>query len=266
MIAWAYRSTNSSWSTYDPSAGFVTGGGWIDSPVGAYTEDPSATGKANFGFVSKYKKGANTPTGQTQFKFKAGDLKFNSTVYDWLVVAGPHAKFKGSGTINNSGDFGFMLTGTDGQVTGGEGKDKFRIKIWDVATDDVVYDNQAGDDDDANATDIIEGGSIVIHNGGGASKPTVASAFGLQHNIPNPFNPSTTIRYSLADESNVRLTIYNVLGQRIRSLVNETQTAGSYSIVWDGRDSFGRQAATGLYLYRLEAGADIAIRKMVFAK
>ena len=170
---------------YDPSAGFVTGGGWIDSPVGAYTEDPSATGKANFGFVSKYKKGANTPTGQTQFKFKAGDLKFNSTVYDWLVVAGPHAKFKGSGTINNSGDFGFMLTGTDGQVTGGEGEDKFRIKIWD-AMDVVVYDNQFEDAENPDAADVIEGGSIVIHSGGSASKPTVSSVFGLQHNIPNP--------------------------------------------------------------------------------
>ena len=90
--------------------------------------------------------------------------------------------------------------------------------------------------------------------------------FGLNQNYPNPFNPSTTIRYSLADESNVRLVIYNVLGQRIRSLVNETQTAGFYSMVWDGRDAFGLQVVTGLYLYRLEAGMNVAVRKMVFAK
>ena len=58
---------------YDPKGGFVTGGGWIDSPLDAYLYDPSLTGKATFGFVSKYLKGANAPTGQTEFQFKAGN-------------------------------------------------------------------------------------------------------------------------------------------------------------------------------------------------
>ena len=79
---------------YDPSGGFVTGGGWINSPLGAYTGDPLLSGKANFGFVSKYKKGATVPTGNTEFQFKAGDLKFKSYVYEWLVIAGKKAKFK----------------------------------------------------------------------------------------------------------------------------------------------------------------------------
>ena len=61
---------------YDPSAGFVTGGGWIDSPAGAYAADTSLSGKATFGFVSKYKKGANVPDGNTEFQFNAGDLNF----------------------------------------------------------------------------------------------------------------------------------------------------------------------------------------------
>ena len=58
-------------AVYDPGAGFVTGGGWINSPTGAYTPNPSLTGKANFGFVSRYQDGANTPSGNTQFHFKA---------------------------------------------------------------------------------------------------------------------------------------------------------------------------------------------------
>ena len=89
---------------YDPSAGFVTGGGWFNSPAGAYTDDPSLTGKANFGFVAKYKKGANVPDGNTQFQFSAGDLNFHSSSYEWLVVAGNQAMFKGEGTINGQGD------------------------------------------------------------------------------------------------------------------------------------------------------------------
>jgi parallel beta-helix repeat protein len=149
---------------YDPAGGFVTGGGWIMSPAGAYTPDPSLTGKATFGFVAKYKKGANVPEGQTEFRFQAGDLNFRSTSYQWLVVAGAHAKFKGRGTINGAGDYGFMLTATDGQVSGGGGVDKFRIKITDG--DGVVYDNKMGLPDDSNEATAIGGGSIVVHKGG----------------------------------------------------------------------------------------------------
>jgi len=148
---------------YDPTAGFVTGGGWIDSPAEAYTPDPSLTGKANFGFVSKYKKGQSTPSGQTQFQFKVASLNFHSTSYQWLIIAGVNAKFKGSGTINGEGDYGFMLTATDGQLAGGGDIDKFRIKIWDKLTDEIIYDNQLGDSEDAGATQAIGGGSIVIH-------------------------------------------------------------------------------------------------------
>ncbi len=78
---------------YDPSGGFVTGGGWIDSPVNTAYQHMQTGGKATFGFVAKYKKGANVPDGDTQFQFKAGDLNFKSTSYEWLVVAGNKAQF-----------------------------------------------------------------------------------------------------------------------------------------------------------------------------
>jgi hypothetical protein len=155
---------------YDPNGGFVTGGGWVWSPPGAFhpglEEFGPVEGKATFGFVSKYKKGANIPTGQTEFQFHAGDLNFHSTSYQWLVVAGARAQFKGEGTINGEGDYGFMLTAIDGQITGGGNVDRFRIKIWDMESSLIIYDNQAGTDDGAaldNAT-ILQGGSIVIHN------------------------------------------------------------------------------------------------------
>jgi len=77
------------------------------------------TGKATFGFVSKYIKGKVDPTGNTEFQFKAGDLNFKSTSYEWLVVAGARAQFKGLGTINGTGNYGFMLTAIDGQISGG---------------------------------------------------------------------------------------------------------------------------------------------------
>ena len=69
-------------AVFDPDGGFVTGGGWINSPGGAYTPDPSLKGKANFGFVSKYKKGAIIPTGVTEFRFKVANLNFHSNTYE----------------------------------------------------------------------------------------------------------------------------------------------------------------------------------------
>jgi len=148
---------------YNPAGGFVTGGGWIKSPAGAYTANPQLTGKANFGFDSKYQKGATVPTGNTEFQFQVGNLNFHSTSYQWLVVAGSRAQYKGYGTINGKGNYGFMLTAIDGQVNGGGGIDKFRIKIWDKATNTIIYDNQQGAPDTANPTTAIAGGSIVIH-------------------------------------------------------------------------------------------------------
>jgi len=151
---------------YDPSAGFVTGGGWIMSPLGAYYPDTSLTGKANFGFVSKYKKGQSTPDGNTQFVFHAGGMSFHSSLYEWLVVSGAKATFKGEGMLNGAPGYGFMLTAWDGQQNGGGGVDKFRIKIWDKVTGNIVYDNMLDAAETADPTTVLGGGSIVIHTGG----------------------------------------------------------------------------------------------------
>lgn len=148
---------------YDPEGGFVTGGGWINSPEKAYVPDPTLTGTANFGFVSKYKKGATVPTGVTQFNFQVADLNFHSDTYDWLVIAGARAQYKGTGTINGEGEYGFMLTAIDGQLNGGGGSDKFRIKIWDKDSEAIVYDNMLDAEDDADPKTVIQGGSITIH-------------------------------------------------------------------------------------------------------
>ncbi|MCU0487070.1 MAG: hypothetical protein MUC85_13280, partial [Anaerolineales bacterium] len=82
---------------------------------------------------------------------------FKSTSYDWLVIAGTKAQYKGTGTINGAGEYKFILTAIDGSP------DKFRIKIWDKVTGEVIYDNQAGARDAADPVTAIGGGSIVIH-------------------------------------------------------------------------------------------------------
>jgi hypothetical protein len=152
---------------YDPEGGFVTGGGWINSPAGAYTPDPLLTGKATFGFVSKYKKGASVPTGVTEFQFKVADLNFHSDAYEWLVIAGAKAQYKGTGTINGQGMYKFMITAIDADINKADAFniDRFRIKIWSedsAGNETVIYDNALGSDSDAALTEI-GGGSIVIH-------------------------------------------------------------------------------------------------------
>ncbi len=95
----------------------------------------------------------------------------------------------------------------------------------------------------------------------------IPTEFALGQNYPNPFNPSTTIRFDLPKESPVTLEIYNVLGVRVRSLLaGEALSAGTHSMVWDGRDENGITMPSGVYLYRISAGDFQASRKMTMVK
>ncbi len=85
-------------------------------------------------------------------------------------------------------------------------------------------------------------------------------------NFPNPFNPSTTIRFDLPKDSDVTLSIYNIKGQKVKSLVNEKLEMGRYNIRWDGDDATGKQMSSGVYLYRLEAGGHTKVKKMLLLK
>jgi hypothetical protein len=91
-------------------------------------------------------------------------------------------------------------------------------------------------------------------------------SFNLSQNYPNPFNPSTTIRYNLPRTSQVLLSIYNILGQEIVTLVNAKQIPGDKSVVWDGRDHFGKQVSSGIYIYQVQAGDYSKSRKMVLLR
>lgn len=134
----------------------------LETDAGTTTYDFEATGafnptgKATFGFVAKYKKGAQVPDGNTQFSFQAANLNFHSSSYDWLVVnqGGANAQFKGVGTITGMpGEYQFMLWAGDH-----DDGDTFRIKIWEKDNDsNVIYDN--------GAAQPIGGGNIIVHTG-----------------------------------------------------------------------------------------------------
>lgn len=90
--------------------------------------------------------------------------------------------------------------------------------------------------------------------------------FSLLPNYPNPFNPITTIQYTLKEECHVILKIYNISGQEVRTLVNEYQTAGYKSAMWNGRNSLGQQVPSGIYLYKIIAADFTGYKKMVLVK
>jgi len=90
--------------------------------------------------------------------------------------------------------------------------------------------------------------------------------FSLSQNYPNPFNPRTSIRYALPQDAHVRLTIYNLLGQKITTVVDEPQSAGFKAVWWDGKDAEGDEVASGVYFYRLMADKFSEVKKMMMVK
>jgi len=128
----------------------------------------------------------------------------------------------------SDGYFGGTSEENAAPVSVGEGKDAAEVNV--NLNEDTV-------------TDVSPGGG-----------PSVPQTFELQQNFPNPFNPETSIRYQLAQSTDVSLKVYNIMGQAVRTLVNDAQAAGSYQVKWDGKDNLGRQVASGVYIFRLKAG------------
>jgi hypothetical protein len=115
-------------------------------------------------------------------------------------------------------------------------------------------------------TDIALDGQVTFNGPRTAVAVAKPAEYLLAQNYPNPFNPSTSISYTLKDNGMVKLAVYNIRGQLIRSLVNHTQMAGQYNQEWDGRDDNGIIVPTGTYIYTLEINGFKAVRRMTMAK
>jgi len=94
----------------------------------------------------------------------------------------------------------------------------------------------------------------------------VPSSFALKQNFPNPFNSETVIEYSLPRGSHVRIAVYNILGQRVKILLDRGQMAGRKSVVWDGKNEKGQEVSSGIYFYRIEAEEFVRTKKMLLLK
>ncbi len=259
---------------YDPNGGFVTGGGWIYSSPGSLPSKPLAHGTANFGFNAKYKTGKNNVAevdGSTNFQFQEGDFHFKSSQHDAmsLVISGRKATYRGTGTVNGSGVYNFMVTVIDGNLTGGDGFDYFRIKIWGAGSStNVVYDNELGEVENADATTKIGSGSIVIHKPAQTSSKS-SSAVAVTElpvsteakltSYPNPLTDEATVEFSVDQEEEYSLDIYDMKGALVKNLRKGKAMAGeTVQAKWDARTT-----NVGVYIIRLSTSNKVKTVRVV---
>jgi len=88
----------------------------------------------------------------------------------------------------------------------------------------------------------------------------------LHNDYPNPFNPITTLRYDLPENSLVTITIYDMLGRQVKTLINEYQDPGYRSIIWDATNDYGKPVSAGMYLYQIQANNFLKTKKMILVK
>lgn len=252
---------------YDANGGFVTGGGWFYSGEGAYAPNPSATGKATFGFVSKYKKGSSVPEGNTDFQFNAANLKFKSTAYEWLVIAGYKAMYKGVGEVNGMGGYGFLISAVDGGKKSSSAPDNLRVKIWD-GSGSVIYDNQRGDSDNADASTQLGGGSIVIHSSEGRNATNARTTHEQKQpegddaveilsasTYPNPFRDVITVHYASELTTDVAIDVVTLQGKNVYAKSHFHNSSGIYVV-----DLTGASLTSNVYILLVKQGQ----RKGVF--
>ena len=133
---------------------------------------------------------------------------------------------------------------------------------------DCVLDLSGNEPVEYISSDFLLNFSVVITDQllSGSEDTVVKSSYSL-HNYPNPFNPQTTIRYVLPSVEKVSLCIYNIKGQKVKTLIQETLSAGKHSVIWDGRDSNGKRVSSGVYFYKLEMNTGKPlIKKMLLLK
>jgi uncharacterized delta-60 repeat protein len=266
---------------YEVAAGFVTGGGWLQSPVSMAHEFMHLPGKAHFELMAKYRKGEqHLLQGETQLRLENGHLVFRSTALEArsLVINQNHAFYRGHGKVSYRNDqgqleldprsFTFLVSATDGAQGPGKGKgtDFLRILVWELNADGsrgaVVYDNQTGFgganlDENAHAVQPINGGNIVIHSPylAQSNKHNALAGEGMPGRdglqaYPTSFSDRTTLAFALEEDAAYSLDLYDMMGALVKQIsAGEAKGGRRYE-----HELEAGVMAKGLYLVRLTAG------------
>jgi hypothetical protein len=158
-------------------------------------------------------------------------------------------------SFEHTGGNNVMVTSTPGQAFNHSHSYDSADRAWKYYvnnTDDITY--------------LYMIRAVVQFATGTEEIEILPNSFALNQNYPNPFNPTTNITYSIPERSNVQLTIYNILGKEVTSLVNEEMGSGTYKTTWNGKDSFGNKVSSGVYFYTIRAGSFVQTNKMILLK
>ena len=146
----------------------------------------------------------------------------------------------------------------------------FEKKLVDISNNKIVdlqsHESYAFLPQNANRFKLVVGTANYVDKILEKISAELPQSFSLSQNFPNPFNPTTTIRFDVPRAGNIKLKIYNVLGQEVMTLAEGFFDTGRHSILWNGKDNSGHSVASGVYLYRLEGGGFSKVRKMTYLK
>lgn len=262
------------------SIGSVSGGGWYDSPRGAYLLKRSASGKATFAFQASNSSMNPEPEGYIVFNFKDGKIKFRSSDVEWLSLEDETARMKATGRMNGAQDYQILISmveDTKHKNAGESGKGKknkddkgkksldlIRVKIWDPSGE-VIYDTQFGSPDEAIATTPLGGGSINVDKKKSTFKDKyespVATSFGGESSsvYPNPFNDWLDVKFNSASSENVIIQMLDLSGKVVYNEVFEASEDGNYSL--DIPENEKRRP--GIYILLIRQGKKVEFLRLV---
>jgi len=209
-----------------------------------YVTDASNSGGSAY-TVSNDFLGTATPWTQTGMNWNNAPLISGTPLSAaGSAAVGSWIEFPVTAAISGNGTYSFGVKTTSSDAVYYASKESTNKPQLVIETSAVPFAAQDVAEESIEAAAVIEG-------------------FSLEPNYPNPFNAQTVIEYNLPEATNVRLVIYNALGQTVRVLVDEEQVSGAKMVVWDGRNAFGANISSGVYFYQLEAGSNVLSRKMI---
>lgn len=171
----------------------------------------------------------------------------------WNEVSGADYRFTLKDTATGWTQYSWVIT-APGNAVGAS----VRARSWHLWTGVSYWDDVRLNAIEAIPTSVKE---RPIASGG-----SIPADYSLEQNFPNPFNPATSIRYNLPHSGHVTLEIYNIVGQKVATVVDQVQNAGEWTVRWNGKDDSGKLVSTGLYLYRLTADSYVSTKKMMLIK
>jgi len=247
----SYRLTNLSKGQYYVFA-------WAEDFVGEFFDDverfrdatpvivqENQISTASFGLMAATQRGLYAIRGKI-------DRKSDRQPVAGVLV---HARIDGQVDVNGVTDSqgNYYITGlAAGQYTIEASGAGYEDAYYGGASEVSSIVVSVGDGQDASSVNLqMSIDNITTVSGSADNAP---KSFSLEQNYPNPFNPATNISYTIAENGEVNLRIFNLLGQEVRTLVSKVQPVGSYTVKWNGKDMAGRQVATGIYIFRLKAG------------